>query len=452
MIGKGPSLRTSNFDEGRDVVMWRRSSHTFWPTTVYQSPALRLDCLDCPRLSTTCVEFIWIASMEESPGLLSSPVFLLPGLPNDVALLCISRVPCQYWAHFSLVCRSWRVLFFGADLLRLRMVEKYTEKFLLCLCAPVHEFPELTVCDLDGSCAQPVLINFQKPSPLRPPENSSKWLCETVQDEVVLVSETGQIWRFDFPGTKWLWDSACVDNPGERPFVCSDANRLVFITEEVFFSKPLTPSQAPWEEIAGLQTAHNFVVHGCVLLRNNLYVLSWLRPYHGRMHGRVDVYSFSRREWTPSVVVDAPGIHQRCQGPVAVVHGHIYCLFSAHSPFFSFGEFVLCRLVMDDAGNGSWDVVSEVPRPPAADGRVAIFVKCCFTAPSSARIDILLEGGMVRREGFSESSDFPCRWHYVVNLMGMGIELKEAPMLITVCKHKQPCHRCTLIGVGTINL
>ena len=103
-------------------------------------------------------------------------------------------------------------------------------------------------------------------------------------------------------------------------------------------------------------------------------------------------------------------------------------------------------------GKGSWDIVSEVPRPPSADGRVASFQKCCFTSSSSFRINIFIEGGMVRREGFCGSSNVRCRWLHVVELMGMGTISMREPVLINVCKHQKPCQLCTVIGVGTINI
>ncbi|KAL8148903.1 F-box/kelch-repeat protein SKIP30-like [Apium graveolens] len=61
---------------------------------------------------------------------------LIEGLPDEVSLLCLARIPLYLHPNLSLVCRSWRAAAQSVELLRARHEVNFTEDFI-CVCA--HE-------------------------------------------------------------------------------------------------------------------------------------------------------------------------------------------------------------------------------------------------------------------------------------------------------------------------
>lgn len=61
---------------------------------------------------------------------------LIQGLPDEVSLMCLARVPLYLHPNLSLVCRAWRAAVESVELLRARQEVNFTEDFI-CVCA--HE-------------------------------------------------------------------------------------------------------------------------------------------------------------------------------------------------------------------------------------------------------------------------------------------------------------------------
>jgi hypothetical protein len=55
---------------------------------------------------------------------------LIPALPDELALLCLARVPRAQHAVLSAVCRSWRRLLHGRVLYDIRQELSLTEEWL----------------------------------------------------------------------------------------------------------------------------------------------------------------------------------------------------------------------------------------------------------------------------------------------------------------------------------
>lgn len=58
---------------------------------------------------------------------------LIPGLPDDMALLCLARLPRVQHGLLSAVCHSWRQLFRGEQLFNMRAKLQYVDPWLLVL-------------------------------------------------------------------------------------------------------------------------------------------------------------------------------------------------------------------------------------------------------------------------------------------------------------------------------
>ncbi|CAI5977147.1 unnamed protein product [Closterium sp. NIES-64] len=57
---------------------------------------------------------------------------LIPGLPNEIAIRCLARVPYMRRLRLGLVCKSWRDAFRGGTIYNIRQREKILEE-LLCV-------------------------------------------------------------------------------------------------------------------------------------------------------------------------------------------------------------------------------------------------------------------------------------------------------------------------------
>ncbi|CAI5467163.1 unnamed protein product [Closterium sp. Yama58-4] len=81
------------------------------------------------------------ATMEASPDFPLSVSFrsasdsarLLPGLSDDIALMCLAMVPRGYWGVLKCVSKAWRGTFSSEDICSLRRLIKRTESWLYVL-------------------------------------------------------------------------------------------------------------------------------------------------------------------------------------------------------------------------------------------------------------------------------------------------------------------------------
>jgi hypothetical protein len=58
---------------------------------------------------------------------------LIPALPDDLALLCLARLPRMEHAVLSSVCQAWRELFRGQELFNMRTKLQHGDPWLLVL-------------------------------------------------------------------------------------------------------------------------------------------------------------------------------------------------------------------------------------------------------------------------------------------------------------------------------
>ncbi|CAI5513318.1 unnamed protein product, partial [Closterium sp. Naga37s-1] len=58
---------------------------------------------------------------------------LLPGLPDDIAMLCLAMVPKGYWGVLKCVSKSWRGTLSSEEICTLRRLINRTESWLYVL-------------------------------------------------------------------------------------------------------------------------------------------------------------------------------------------------------------------------------------------------------------------------------------------------------------------------------
>nr|CAD1840858.1 unnamed protein product [Ananas comosus var. bracteatus] len=79
----------------------------------------------------------------------SSHVPLIPGLPDDIALLCLARVPRRYHHALRCVSRRWRVLLCSEEWRLCRQKNNWEETWVYAVCRDKNKGVQIYVLDPD---------------------------------------------------------------------------------------------------------------------------------------------------------------------------------------------------------------------------------------------------------------------------------------------------------------
>ncbi|XP_010277223.1 PREDICTED: F-box/kelch-repeat protein SKIP4 [Nelumbo nucifera] len=180
---------------------------------------------------------------------------LISGLPDDIALICLSRVPRRYHPLLKCVSKRWRVLVCSEEFHSYRRVHSLEESWIYALCKDKSE--QICCYVLDPTASRRCWKLLQSP----PPKCLKRkgMACEVLGKRFYLLG-----------GCSWSEDAA-------DEVYCYDA------------------SKNTWEEAAPLSTGRCYCV--CEALHEKLYAIGGVVSNSGTPHSW-DTYDQHTNSWS----------------------------------------------------------------------------------------------------------------------------------------------------------
>ncbi|KAI9119111.1 hypothetical protein K1719_009786 [Acacia pycnantha] len=251
---------------------------------------------------------------------------LIEGLPDDVAIMCLARVPYYLHPKLKLVCHSWLAIFQSLELFKVRQEVGSTED-LLCVCAFDPENLWQMYDPLrDLWITLPVL-----PSKIR---HLSHFGTVSTAGKLFVIGggsdaldpltgdqdgrfATNEVWSYDPVFRKWATQAPML--VPRAMFACCVLNGKIIVAggfasyrKAISQSEMYDPEKDEWIQMPDLQCTHNSACSG-VVIGGKVHVL----------HKGLSTVQVLDNGGPPRWTVEESGW---LQGPMAVVRGGLYVM------------------------------------------------------------------------------------------------------------------------------
>ncbi|XP_042450987.1 F-box/kelch-repeat protein SKIP30-like [Zingiber officinale] len=252
-----------------------------------------------------------------------SPLF--DGLPDEVAIQCLARVPSYFHPQLQLVCRSWRTALRGLDIFKTREEVGASEELLCALAFEPENVWQLYDPLHDRWITLPLM-----PSEIR---HLARFGAVSVGGKLFVIGggsdrvdpltgdhdrifASNEVWSYDPLRFEWTRRSPMLVH--RAMFACCALDGKIVVAggftncrETITNAEIYDPQLDKWEPLPDLCHSHSSACSG-VVLRGKMHVL------HKGL-STVQILDFGRKEWD---VADYGWL----QGPMAVVRGELYVL------------------------------------------------------------------------------------------------------------------------------
>ncbi|GLU22661.1 hypothetical protein SLE2022_387210 [Rubroshorea leprosula] len=283
---------------------------------------------------------------------------LLPGLPDDVALNCLLRLPVESHAACRAVCKRWHLLFGNKECFFTRRKEMgFKEPWLF-----VFAFHKCTgkiqwqVLDLTHFCWHtiPAMPCKDKVCPhgfrcISVPHEGTLFVCGGMVSDVDCPLDL--VLKFEMQKNRWSVMNQMIT---ARSFFASGViDGLIYVAGgnstdlyELDSAEVLDPVKGSWQPIASMGT--NMASYDAAVLDGKLLVTEgWLWPFFVSPRGQV--YDPRTDNWESMPV----GLREGWLGSSVVVYGHLFVV----------PEFERMKLKVYDTNSDAWDTIEGPPLP-----------------------------------------------------------------------------------------
>ncbi|KAE8688653.1 F-box/kelch-repeat protein [Hibiscus syriacus] len=320
-------------------------------------------------------------SSEYESCLQGEPV--IPGLPDDVALNCLLRLPVESLAACKAVCKRWHLLLGNKERFFTRRKElgfKDTWLFVLAFhkCTGKIQWQVLDLTHFTWHTI-PAMPCKDKVCP-------HGFGCVSIPHEGALFVCGGMVSDVDCP-LDLVLKYEIQKNPG------GNSGDLF----ELDSAEVLDPSKGSWDPIASMGT--NMASYDSAVLDGKLLVTEgWLWPFFVSPRGQV--YDPITNSWESMAV----GLREGWTGSSVVVHGHLFVV----------SELERMKLKVYDPDSDSWDAIDGPPLPEQICKPFA--VSSCDNRIYVVGRNLHVSVGYIscpNQTGSSEKRRFGVRWHVI---------------------------------------
>ncbi|ONK67305.1 uncharacterized protein A4U43_C06F18770 [Asparagus officinalis] len=351
-------------------------------------------------------------SPEPNPSLELGP--LMPGLPDDIALNCLLRLPIDTHPCCRSVCKLWRLFFSNKEhFLTHRKILGFRDPWLFTFafhrCTGKIQWVVLDLVSLSWHSI-PSMPCRDKVCPhgfgcIALPVNGSILVCGGLVSD--FDCSLFLVLKYEVVRNKWsvstrmltprsFFGSGLIDG---RVYVAGGYSTEQF---ELSSAEMFDPEKGKWESIANMGV--NIVCYDSIVLDGRLYVTEgWMWPFLASPIGKV--YDPKGDVWEDMAV----GMSEGWTGPSAVVHGRMFVVSEREG----------MRVKVYDTETDTWDLVMglRVPeriRKPfslsASEGRMYVVGRGLHVAIGFiARLDF--DGGSSDDSG-KKKDRFFVEWQY----------------------------------------
>uniref|UniRef100_A0A1D1XCU3 F-box/kelch-repeat protein At1g30090 n=1 Tax=Anthurium amnicola TaxID=1678845 RepID=A0A1D1XCU3_9ARAE len=284
---------------------------------------------------------------------------LIPGLPDDVALNCLLRLPVESHPSCRSVCRRWHALLGSKErFFSQRKVSGFCSAWLFVLafnrCTGKIQWHVLDLTLFSWHTIPPMPCRDRVcPHGLRCvaiPQEGSLLVCGGTVTGVDSPLDT--VLRFEMQSNRWTPVSRMLT---PRSFFAAGLiHGLVYAAggsstnlSELSSAEALCPVTGSWQPVASMCTG--FSSYDSAVLHGKLFVTEgWVWPFLFSPRGQV--YDPRADAWEPM----ADGLREGWTGSSVVIDGHLFVI-SEHENL---------RVKVYDMESDSWDTVDGSPVPP----------------------------------------------------------------------------------------
>lgn len=350
-----------------------------------------------------------VSSQQESPTGLEQ---LIPGLPDDIALNCLLRLPVETHPSCSYVCRRWRLLFAAKErFFTERKGLGFSSSWLFVLafnrCTGKIQWQ---VLDLTLFCWHtiPAMPCRDRVCPhglrcVAIPQEGALLVCGGALPGVDCPLDT--VLRYEMQRDRWTAISRMLT---PRSFFAGGLiDGFVYAAggsstnlSELNSAEVLDPITGNWQPVASMSTG--MASYDSAVLHGKLFVTEgWVWPFLFSPRGQV--FDPKTNAWEPM----AAGLREGWTGSSVVIDGQLFVV-SEHENL---------RVKVYDMESDSWDTVdgSPVPEKICKPFSVNTSNRKIYVVGRSLHIAI----GHVRKVGYSDLGDgknkvnFSVRWRVV---------------------------------------
>ncbi|XP_062205469.1 F-box/kelch-repeat protein SKIP30-like [Phragmites australis] len=250
---------------------------------------------------------------------------LLDGLPNEVALQCLARVPFLFHPKLQLVCCSWRASVCSGELLKVRNQIGVTEELLCVLAFEPENMWQLYDPLRDKWITLPVM-----PSQIR---NIARFGVASVAGKLYVIGggsdrvdpltgdhdrifASNEVWSFDPLNRVWAQRAPML--VARAMFACCALDGKIIVAggftncrKSISKAEIYDPEADAWEPLPDLRQAHSSACSGLVI-KGKMHVLHKGLPTVQILEDGGSYWAVEDFSWL--------------QGPMAMVSGELYVL------------------------------------------------------------------------------------------------------------------------------
>ncbi|GLT59858.1 hypothetical protein SLA2020_326550 [Shorea laevis] len=283
---------------------------------------------------------------------------LLPGLPDDVALNCLLRLPVESHAACRAVCKQWHLLFGNKECFFTRRKEMgFKEPWLFVFafhkCTGKIQWQVLDLTHFSWHTI-PAMPCKDKVCPhgfrcISVPHEGTLFVCGGMVSDVDCPLDL--VLKFEMQKNRWSVMNQMIT---ARSFFASGViDGLIYVAGgnstdlyELDSAEVLDPVKGSWQPIASMGT--NMASYDAAVLDGKLLVTEgWLWPFFVSPRGQV--YDPRTDNWESMPV----GLREGWLGSSVVVYGHLFVV----------SEFERMKLKVYDTNSDAWDTIEGPPLP-----------------------------------------------------------------------------------------
>lgn len=324
--------------------------------------------------------------------------FLICGLPDDIALLCLARVPRMYHRILKCVSRRWRDLICSEEWCSYRRKQKLDEPWIYALCQDKSE--QFCCYVLDPSSSQ----RCWKPIEGLPPRSlKRKGMCiEVLGKKVFLLGGCGwcedatdEVYSYDASVNAWYEDARL--STARCYFACEVLDEKIYAIGGLSSNSSDPRSWDTYDPYTSTWTSHSDLniapeIEDSFVMDGKIYIRCGTSPVTSHVYAVV--YETSSGIWQHADMDMVSG----WQGPAVVVDGMLYVLDQSSGT----------RLMMWKKEIREWVPVGRLSplltRPPC---RLVAVGKSIFVVGKGLSTVILDVGKAGNVEGAMVSSSIP---------------------------------------------
>ncbi|TQD76794.1 hypothetical protein C1H46_037696 [Malus baccata] len=373
--------------------------HKLGDSQIALSPKFRLAVIQSSLLNPSSELEL---SLEETP--------LIPGLPDDVALNCLLRVPVEGHTASKAVCKRWHLTFGSKERFFTRRKElgfkvPWLFVFAFHKCTGRIQWQVLDLTNFSWHTI-PAMPCRDKVFPhgfrcVSMPQEGTLFICGGMVSDVDCPLDL--VLKYEVQKNRWtvinqmisarsFFASGVIDG---KIYVAGGNSSDLF---ELDSAEVLDPVKGSWHPIASMGA--NMASYDAAVLNGKLLVTEgWLWPFFVSPRGQV--YDPRTNNWESMAV----GLREGWTGSSVVIYGHLFVV----------SELERMKLKVYDADTDSWEPIEGPPLPEQICKPFAVNACDCMIYVVGKNLHVAVgQISRVSRKGTCEKKwSFGVRWNVV---------------------------------------